>query len=454
MIDALAFKLSVVDASSPSDVLAVPYTIPHHTHTAFHAQTKVHTTITFSNTRQGCRPVTMAPTNRAPGYSPFKIFDPWFCRGVQSAIFHYATCQDYKNWKSAKARSKASEKLAKAREAEEAIISQQPQPMPQLQPLPFQTNKGWLTEINMGRNFDPTKAKTNRRISSGNTRPRADTSDSDRYDYYRANNPQSNDQTPPIASRLPPPERKHEVAWMKSPAPSRAIMEGKENPSEDAPQRWALCTIERTPEELRSAECSQQKETPKTNDNLQNLTEGVDIESVQTGQTDVSQQHTSSTERTLEELDYAKYAALKEILKRETTNRNWVEYAERETTKRDKRDDEQHYSMYMTPAEIGELALQTPQKPAKTHLVKPPRLLKKHTKERTEPDSFSESRVASWESSWESEPDWNNKYIFRPRGKPRISSLVAVQSGDKLEIRGASHNYDLFWKNDVENHTC
>jgi hypothetical protein len=385
----------------------------------------------------------MSP-NRPPGYSPFKIFDAWFCRGVQSAIFHYATCQDYKNWKSAKQRSKATEKAAKAREAEQAIISEQPRPIPQLQPLPFETNKGWLAEIKMGRDFDPAKAKQNRRVSSGNTRPRADTGNSDRYDSYRAKNPQSNDQSPPIVSRLPPPERKHEVAWMKAPPPSRAIMEGKENPAEDAPQRWPLCIIERTREELEREKRSVQEETPKSKTTQQSLVEDA--------------------ERTPEELKCAKRSVQKEMRKKRSAAQNQGEYIDRELVRRIKREEAQEHIYYMTPAQIASLAAELPQKPTKAHIASTPRLLRRQ-KENTEVDSLADfesfaeaksTRMCSWESAWDSEPaaeEYEHKWIGRPRGKPRISSLVAMQKGNKLQIRGASYNYDLFWKHENGSYT-
>ena len=184
--------------------------------------------------------------NREPGYDPRKIFDYWFCRGVQSAIFHYASCTDWKNYKAQKERRKQAEKAAKQRAAEMAVVTEQPRSIPQMQPLPSETNQGWTAEINMGRRYDP-RLTPDRRVSSGNTRTRANTADSDRYDYYRAKHPEIDDRSPPVVCTLPPPERAHEVAWMKSPPPSRAVMEGKEIPALNGPPRWPLCIIEQSP---------------------------------------------------------------------------------------------------------------------------------------------------------------------------------------------------------------
>ena len=308
----------------------------------------------------------MAP-HRTPGYSPLKIFDPWFCRGVQSAIFHYATCQDYKNWKSAKERSRQAEKIAKARDAEQAVVTEQPRPIPQLQPLPFETNKGWTAEIKMGRKYDPTKTLLDRRISSGNARPRADTGDSDRYDYYRAKNPVINDQSPPIVSRLPPQERKDEVAWMKAPPPSRAVMEGRENPPEDAPQRWPLCKIERTPQELPLGNVLQNPEKAYIlNPPL-------------------------AKERN------------EEVGQDKASNRSEI------------------------PIDSSGIPLSRP--PAKVLGL-------------------------GSHSGWDSEPDaFLTGVRIARRGKPRISSLMAVQKGEILEIRGASHKYEMFWDDETRAHS-
>lgn len=88
------------------------------------------------------------------------------------------------------------------------------------------------------------------RSSQSHGRPRADTADSDQYDYYRARNPEVNDLHPPVVSQLP--AKRSEVAWMLQPPPSRAVMEGKVRPgAEDMSLRKPLCVIGTTKEEER-----------------------------------------------------------------------------------------------------------------------------------------------------------------------------------------------------------
>ena len=386
---------------SPSPVLSS-------SHSSHQNDSAPHSAIRPSCTQKGCQPLAM-PLNRTPGYSPLKIFDPWFCRGVQSAIFHYATCQDYKNWKSAKERGRQAEKAAKARAAEQAIITEQPRPIPQLQPLPFETNKGWSAEIKMGRKYDPTMRTTlDRRVSSGNARPRADTGDSDRYDYYRAKNPEVIDRSPPIVSRLPPPERKDELNWIKSPPPSRAVMEGRENPAENAPQRWPLCNIDRSPQELLTARNLARKK--------------------------LLDQSAAELQANLPQRPEKAYLDYIPRLPRED------EALGRENG-------------YM--AETGFASFST------YDSLFPPPIARENTSNRSGKPTYEglskastrqSSRVFSMASAWDSEPD---PFCIRlpRRGKPRVSSLMAVQKGDTFEIRGASHNYELFWKDQSRPHS-
>lgn len=85
-----------------------------------------------------------------------------------------------------------------------------------------------------------------RSISLG--RQRAGTADSDRYDYYRARNPEVNELHPPVVSQLP--ATRAEVAWMLQPPPSRAVMEGKVRPgAEDMSSRKPLAVIGSTRED-------------------------------------------------------------------------------------------------------------------------------------------------------------------------------------------------------------
>lgn len=83
-------------------------------------------------------------------------------------------------------------------------------------------------------------------------RKRADTRDSDHYDYYRARNPAVNELHPPIVSTLP--DTREEVAWMLLPPPSAAVMAGKVRPETEPPVRWPLSRIGSTPEEFQLRE--------------------------------------------------------------------------------------------------------------------------------------------------------------------------------------------------------
>jgi len=85
------------------------------------------------------------------------------------------------------------------------------------------------------------------RRTSSHGRKRADTNDSDRYDYHRAIHPEVNDLHPPVVSQLP--ARREEVAWMLLPPPSAAVMEGKVRPGAESAMRQPLARIGRTKEE-------------------------------------------------------------------------------------------------------------------------------------------------------------------------------------------------------------
>lgn len=77
-------------------------------------------------------------------------------------------------------------------------------------------------------------------------RKRADTTESDRYDYYRARNPEVNDLHPPVVSQLPA-TRAH-AAWMLLPPPSAAVMAGQKRPAAEPEMRRPLCVIGRLPD--------------------------------------------------------------------------------------------------------------------------------------------------------------------------------------------------------------
>lgn len=370
--------------------------------------------------------------NREPGYDPRKIFDYWFCRGVQSAIFHYASCTDWKNYKAAKERKKQAERRAKERAVEQAIVTEQPRSIPQMQPLPSETNQGWNAEIRMGRKYDP-RQTVDRRVSSGNPRSRANTADSDRYDYYRAKNPEIDIQSAPVVCRLPPPERSHEVAWMKSPPASRAVMEGKEVPAENAPPRWPLCIIEQTgdeyhaslrkmqptPEDFRArTQLSKKEKNPLRENQLQ--WDNTQLDAKISHPPKSREAHTKSS----------RLPAEQDLESESGTHDSWLEPSARYNTS-------EHTSIRSgRPLSFHEDSMSVTNQDTHRH---------KHT-----------SSNASWISAWESEPDTlnfsstrNSRFFMhgsrRVKGKPRISSLVLVHKGDKSEIRGASYTYESFW---------
>ena len=108
-----------------------------------------------------------------------------------------------------------------------------------------------LTGLNdtMSRMWDRATAVTRRPSgdhkrtrSLSRTRKRADTVESDSYDYYKARAAEINDLHPPIASQLD--TNLERVAWMKLPAPSRGVMEGKIKPADEKYRaRKPLCRI-------------------------------------------------------------------------------------------------------------------------------------------------------------------------------------------------------------------
>ncbi|KAK5465032.1 hypothetical protein LTS15_001595 [Exophiala xenobiotica] len=72
-------------------------------------------------------------------------------------------------------------------------------------------------------------------------RKRAATNESDRYDYYKARNPELNELHPPIVARLP--ASRSEARWMKLPPPSAAVMSGMKQATEETQMRWPMCVI-------------------------------------------------------------------------------------------------------------------------------------------------------------------------------------------------------------------
>ena len=79
-------------------------------------------------------------------------------------------------------------------------------------------------------------------------RRRAPTNESERYDYYRARNPEVNDLHPPVVSQLP--ATRADAAWMLLPPPSAAVMEASTRPGAEPEMRWPLCVVGRPPENM------------------------------------------------------------------------------------------------------------------------------------------------------------------------------------------------------------
>jgi hypothetical protein len=76
-------------------------------------------------------------------------------------------------------------------------------------------------------------------------RKRANTNESDNFDYTRLHHPPVNDLHPPVVSSLP--LNTNEAAWMVLPPPSAAVMAGKKPPMEETETRKPLCVIGRRP---------------------------------------------------------------------------------------------------------------------------------------------------------------------------------------------------------------
>ncbi|XHG06846.1 hypothetical protein AWENTII_010022 [Aspergillus wentii] len=72
----------------------------------------------------------------------------WLYRGVQSAVFYYATCTPCANSLDRRKRKKDAARSQREKEKTDAIVSDQPRPFPQ--PTPFSTNQGWREEIALG----------------------------------------------------------------------------------------------------------------------------------------------------------------------------------------------------------------------------------------------------------------------------------------------------------------
>lgn len=389
--------------------------------------------------------------NRQPGYDPTKIFDYWFCRGVQSAIFHYASCTDWKNYKAARERKTQAAKRAKERAAEMAIVTEQPRTIPQMQPLPSETNKGWTAEINMGRKYDP-RQTIDRRVSSGNTRSRPNTADSDKYDYYRAKNPEIDETSPPVICKLPPPERAHEVAWMKSPPPSRAVMEGKEIPAENALPRWPLCIIEQSEDEYYHSTQSHQEHFA----NLRTMSYTPEKFRPRPGQT-----LSPDAKRLLREHQLQWDAAQLDAKIPDPQKPKEAHHKpSRLPQDADMSSDCDSYDTWHEPE--GRYTtrenITTPFSWQDYDDISPNKSMTSISNPQNRPSRKDRmwATSSSYASAYDSEPDTmnftdtrNSRFFVhgsrRGGGKPRISSLVLVRKKDGPEIRGASYTYEQFW---------
>uniref|UniRef100_A0A093VM45 Uncharacterized protein n=1 Tax=Talaromyces marneffei PM1 TaxID=1077442 RepID=A0A093VM45_TALMA len=72
----------------------------------------------------------------------------WLARGVQSAIFYYATCTPCAEAESRRRRKKDAIRAQREQAKSAVIVTDQPQLFPQ--PTPFSTNAGWMEEISLG----------------------------------------------------------------------------------------------------------------------------------------------------------------------------------------------------------------------------------------------------------------------------------------------------------------
>lgn len=222
-------------------------------------------------------PLSSSPPPLLP--SPLSTQTMWLYRGVQSAVFYYASCTPCANSIDRRKRLKDAVRSKREREKNDALVTDQPRPF--AQPIPFTTNPGWNEEIALGPG--PPAARNhralNRRTDSWNTdgvssssldadvggsssqkkdknssrhnHPLGDRWNRMRYQredeplwgeevgvkgssggrgrseskYYIARVPPVNDLHPPIVSG---PKSKAETRWMLQPPPSARVMAGKE----------------------------------------------------------------------------------------------------------------------------------------------------------------------------------------------------------------------------------
>lgn len=208
--------------------------------------------------------------------SPSSTQRMWLYRGVQSAVFYYASCTPCANSIDRRKRLKDAVRSKREREKNSALVTDQPRPF--AQPIPFSTNPGWNEEIALGpgpparnhralnRRTDswntdglsnssldadvegPSSSQKKEKSSSRHNHPLGDRLHRMRYQredeplwgeevkdkagrgrseskYYIARVPPVNDLHPPIVSG---PKSRTETRWMLQPPPSARVMAGKE----------------------------------------------------------------------------------------------------------------------------------------------------------------------------------------------------------------------------------
>lgn len=203
----------------------------------------------------------------------------WFARGVQSAIFYYATCTPCAEAENRRRRKKDAIRAQREQAKSAVIVTDQPRPFPQ--PTPFSTNAGWMEEIALGPGPPARRHRSRNNASDGlprlsstssmtvegsvlsggkekstlseklhwsrfqredevlwgeeeqedaiqgssvgiSGRARSGTGHSNKY--YIARAPPVNDLHPPIVSG---PTSRAETRWMLQPPPSAKVMAGK-----------------------------------------------------------------------------------------------------------------------------------------------------------------------------------------------------------------------------------
>ncbi|GLA66160.1 hypothetical protein AtubIFM54640_008364 [Aspergillus tubingensis] len=209
----------------------------------------------------------------------------WLYRGVQSAVFYYATCTPCANTLDRHKRKKEAVRSQREKDRIDATVTDQPRPL--AQPTAFSTNPGWAEEIALGPGPPARRGghrNAHRRTDSWNTGISADSTQDvsrggnsankkdksslkhplgDRWSrmrnqredeplwgqdvevkgssvglsgrgkadagssskYYIARVPPVNDLHPPIVSG---PKSRAETRWMLQPPPSARVMAGKE----------------------------------------------------------------------------------------------------------------------------------------------------------------------------------------------------------------------------------